>query len=76
VEILANEDTFTRVMSKCKFYGRNGIPVVALLDPDERQGWVWENDAQLLRNVGAISLPNGRRIELTQVFEELDAALR
>jgi Uma2 family endonuclease len=75
VEILSAEDSFQRVLRKCKLYAAWGIAVVVVIDPEEREGWVWENETQALRVASAIVLNNGRGISFQRIFDALDAAL-
>ena len=74
VEILSPEDSLQRVLRKCKLYSAWGIPLVVVLDPDGREGWIWEDHT--LRPTTAIVLENGRSISLDRIFRELDAELQ
>ena len=74
MEILSPEDSFQRVLRKCKLYSAWGIPLVMVLDPDGREGWIWEDHT--LKTTTAIVLENGRSISLDRIFRELDAELQ
>lgn len=76
IELLSPDDSFTRVVRKYKLYGEWGILLVAVLDPETREGWVWDRQAQVLRPAEAIDLPNGRAITLERIFGELDTRLK
>ena len=75
VEILSPDDSFQRVMRKCRTYAEWGIPVVVVLDPDGRAGWVWDNELRALTPTQVIMLTNGKSITLERIFAELDASL-
>jgi Uma2 family endonuclease len=75
VELLSPEDSFRRVVRKCRMYADWGIPVIAVLDPEGREGWAWDRDAQALQPTAAIVLNNGNRIAISRIFEELDASM-
>jgi Uma2 family endonuclease len=74
VEILSPEDSFQRVLRKCKLYSAWGIGIVVVLDPEGREGWIWEE--QTLKPTTVIALGNGHTIYLDRIFQELDATLQ
>ncbi len=74
VELLSPDDAFSRVMRKCKLYADWGIPTIAVLDPEGRDGWIWDHGAQVLKPTNALVLNNGQNISLARIFQELDAA--
>ena len=76
MEILSPEDSFQRVLRKCKLYSAWEIPLVVVLDPEGREGWIWERQSESLRPTTAIVLENGRSISLDRIFRELDAELQ
>ena len=75
VEILSPEDSFQRVLRKCKLYSAWGIALVVVLDPEGREGWIWERQSEALKPTSAIVLENGQSIPLDRIFRELDAEL-
>jgi Uma2 family endonuclease len=76
VEILSPDSSFQRIMRKCKLYSEWGIATVAVLDPESREGWVWDKGAHALIPITAIVLPNGLSIALERIFAELAANLQ
>jgi Uma2 family endonuclease len=75
VEILSPADTFQRVVRKCQIYAEWGIPIVVMLDPEDRQAWVWDKEAQSPIKTDTIALKNGAKIEVSRIFAELDSLL-
>jgi Uma2 family endonuclease len=75
VEILSPDDAFQRVLRKCKLYSEWGISNIFVLDPDSREAWTWDSDAQALKPATVFLLKNGKSITLKRIFDELDAAL-
>ncbi len=76
VEILSPEDSFQRVVRKCKLYSAWGIPMIVVLDPEGREAWIWERQSEALKPGSIIVLENGQSIALDRIFQELDAALK
>jgi Uma2 family endonuclease len=76
VEILSPEDSFQRVLRKCKLYSAWGIPLVVVLDPEGREGWTWERQSESLKPTTVIALENGQSISLDRIFRELDEELQ
>jgi Uma2 family endonuclease len=76
LEILSPEDSFQRVVRKCRLYAEWGVSNVVVLDPEGREGWLWDRQAGHLHRVTTLMLSNGRGLPLQRVFDELDAALR
>ncbi len=76
VEILSPEDSFQRVMRKCKLYSGWGIPVVVVLDPEGREGWIWDRQSDDLKKTAVIALENGQSISLDRIFQELGSELQ
>ncbi len=76
IEILSPDDSFQRVLRKCKLYSSWGIPVVAVVDPEDREGWIWDKETDGLKKISSIRLENGQSISLDQIFQQLDADLQ
>jgi Uma2 family endonuclease len=72
VGILSPEDSFQRLVRKCRLYSAWGIPTIAVLDPDDREGWIWDRQNEELKKTPSIALHNGQSIPLDEVFDELD----
>jgi Uma2 family endonuclease len=45
IEILSPQDSFSRVLRKCRLYERWGIRQIVVIDPAERLVWRFENGA-------------------------------
>ena len=71
VEILSPKDPMPDMLQKCRLYARIGIQQILVLDPQNRDGWEWNNASRRLENVTVIHLPNGNKIDLNDVWEEL-----
>lgn len=76
VEILSPEDSFQRVIRKCRYYAEWGITNVFVIDPDGREAWTWNAGTETLGRSPALALTNGRSIPVKQIFDKLDNALR
>ncbi len=76
VEILSPDDSFHRVMRKCKIYAAWGISIVVVVDPETREAWIWDDELQAPKPIRVIALKNGRSISLDRIFQELDADLQ
>lgn len=76
VEILSPEDSFQRLLRKCKLYSEWGIPGIFVIDADERDAWAWDKNTGSLSRIQALQLGNGKNIALARIFSELDTALR
>jgi Uma2 family endonuclease len=70
-EVLSPEDRMSRVFDKCRHYGRIGIAAVFVLDPALRYAWKWEDGKQNLERVAALDLPNGKTIQVEEIWKEL-----
>jgi Uma2 family endonuclease len=71
VEILSPEDSFQRLIRKCQLYAEWGIPAIIVLDPQNSEGWIWDQAGSSLQRVATLALPNGETIPLAPLFEEL-----
>ena len=59
------------ILQKCRLYAWIVIQQILVLDPQNRDGWEWNNASRRLENVTVIHLPNGNKIDLNDVWEEL-----
>jgi Uma2 family endonuclease len=75
-EILSPDDRMSRVFDKCRHYERIGIPAVFVLDPDGRRAWRWSGETENPERVASLDLPNGARIAILAVWEELARRLQ
>lgn len=75
VEVLSPEDAMTRVYSKCGHYQGLGIAQVFVVDPESRTAWEWNPELGQLDRKTAWLLTNGQRIELSEVWKQLDVEL-
>jgi Uma2 family endonuclease len=76
VEVLSPADSFQRVIRKCKICSDWGIPVLVVMDPEGRVGWVWDTQLKSLKPTGVIVRTNGKSISLSRIFEEQDKELQ
>lgn len=76
VEILSPEDSFQRVLRKCRLYAEWGVSDVIVLDPEGREGWLWDQQAARLNRVTTLALRDGKSLPFQRIFDELDAMLR
>lgn len=47
-----------------------------VLDPDGREGWIWDRQSDALKKIAAVPLENGQSISLDEIFQKLDKALQ
>lgn len=74
IEILSPEDSFSRVLRKCRLYERWGIRQVVVVDPKARLIWSFENGSP--RETDTIARRGERRILALELWEEVDRRLR
>jgi len=72
VEVLSPDDKVDFTLKKCRRYGQVGIQRIYLLDPEGTEGWEWNAETESLRKIVTMELPNGTRINLTDVWRELN----
>ncbi len=72
VEIVSPEDRMGRVFEKCRQYARIGITKTFVLDPQLRYAWEWSRETENLERVSTLQLPNGRVIDVANIWQELD----
>ncbi|HEY1212714.1 MAG TPA: Uma2 family endonuclease [Bryobacteraceae bacterium] len=76
IEILSPEDRMTRVLERVQEYFVFGVPYVWVIDPETRTAYSYTADeGHQVRDRLATSNPE-LAISLTEVFAELDEALR
>ena len=76
MEVLSPKDAMSLVHEKCQNYQRIGFQQVFVLDPESRKSWEWSQETQNLERIEALRLTNGKSIELTEVWQELDKELQ
>ncbi len=74
-EVLSPTDSMTNVFIKCRNYARIGIANIYVFDPESRYVWQWERQCQNLTRIDALSLPNGRTLDVSKIWQELDSQL-
>jgi Uma2 family endonuclease len=70
VEILSPDDSFSRVLQKCRLYKTLGIRQVGLVDPNDRVVWSFENG--LLQETDIIARRDALVITARQLWAEVD----
>jgi Uma2 family endonuclease len=70
IEILSPEDSFSRVLRKCRLYKAWGIRQVVVMDPQTRLVWSFENDS--LGETDIIARRGERSIEAQDLWAEVD----
>ena len=71
-EVLSPDDRMQRVMAKCRHYERIGIQKIFVFDPEYRDAWEWSRETKNLERISELSLPNGQRIAVESLWQELD----
>jgi Uma2 family endonuclease len=74
IEILSPEDSFSRVLRKCRLYEKWGIQQVVVVDPKARLIWSFENGSP--RETDSIARRGERVILARELWEEVDRRLR
>ena len=72
IEILSPEDSFSRVLRKCRLYASWGIRQVVVIDPKARLVWFFEAGA--LRESETIARRGERSITARELWDEVDRA--
>lgn len=75
IEILSPDDRMQRILRKCRFYAEQGIPHIYVFDPEDRTAERWNGLKGTLEPVEAIAVENWPRIEVSQIWAELDKEL-
>ena len=75
VEVLSPDDAMTRVYAKCGHYRGLGVAQVFVIDPENRTAWEWNPELGQLDRKTAWLLTNGQKIELSEVWQQLDTEL-
>jgi Uma2 family endonuclease len=74
IEILSPEDSFSRVLRKCRLYEKWGIRQVVVVDPKARLIWSFENGSP--RETDIIARRGDHAITARELWEEVDRRLR
>jgi Uma2 family endonuclease len=72
IEILSPEDSFSRVLRKCRLYEAWGIRQVLAIDPKARLIWSFENGSP--RETDVIARRGERAVTAGELWEEVDRA--
>jgi Uma2 family endonuclease len=73
IEILSPEDSFSRVLRKCRLYEKWGIRQVVVVDPQERMIWAFENGSS--RETDVIARRGDRVVTAQELWTEVDRLL-
>lgn len=73
IEILSPEDSFSRMLRKCRLYKEWGIRQVIVIDPAAREVWSFEEG--LLRKTGTVARRGDRVITAPELWSEVDRVL-
>jgi Uma2 family endonuclease len=74
IEILSPEDSFSRVLRKCRLYATWGIRQIVVVDPQARLVWSFENGSP--RETETVAGRGDRAISAHELWEEVDRRLR
>ena len=74
IEILSPDDSFSRVLRKCRLYETWGIRQVMVVDPHARLVWSFENGSP--RETNTIARRGERSITAQELWAEVDRRLR
>ncbi len=69
--MLSPDDRMQRV-AKCRQYERIGVRSIFVMDPEFHDAWEWRRSEENLERISAMVLPNGNRIEVADLWAELD----
>jgi Uma2 family endonuclease len=73
IEILSPDDSFSRVLRKCRLYERWGIRRILVIDPAERLVWHFENGAA--QETDVIARRGDASIPAQTLWDEVDREL-
>jgi Uma2 family endonuclease len=73
IEILSPDDSFSRVLRKCRLYEQWGISQIVVIDPAERLVWRFENGAA--QETDVIARRGDAAISAQTLWDEVDRAL-
>jgi Uma2 family endonuclease len=73
IEILSPDDSFSRVLRKCRLYEKWGIRRILVLDPAERLVWHFENSAP--QETDVIAQRGDAAITAQALWDEVDREL-
>jgi Uma2 family endonuclease len=73
IEILSPDDSFSRVLRKCRLYETSGIRQVVVVDPQARLIWSFENGSP--RETTTIAKRGERTIAAQELWAEVDQRL-
>jgi Uma2 family endonuclease len=73
IEILSPDDSFSRVLRKCKLYEQWGIRQIVVIDPKDRLVWRFENGVH--RESDVIATRGDAAINAQTLWDEVDREL-
>jgi Uma2 family endonuclease len=73
IEILSPDDSFSRVVRKCRLYERWGIRQILVIDPADRLVWRFENGAP--QETDVIARRGEQEIPAQTLWDEVDREL-
>jgi Uma2 family endonuclease len=73
IEILSPEDSFSRVLRKCRLYEQWGIERIIVIDPALRVVWSFENGNP--NETDVVAQRGGRAVMSAELWQELDRRL-
>jgi Uma2 family endonuclease len=73
IEILSPDDSFSRVLRKCRLYEQWGIRQIVVIDPVERLVWHYENGAP--KETDVIARRGEQAVSTQALWDEVDLQL-
>jgi Uma2 family endonuclease len=73
IEILSPDDSFSRVLRKCRLYEKWGIRQIVVIDPKDRLVWRFENGA--LQATDTVAHRDDAAIPAQTLWDEVDREL-
>jgi Uma2 family endonuclease len=73
IEILSPDDSFSRVLRKCKLYEKWGIRQIVVIDPKERLVWRFENGTP--KETDVVARRGDATIPAQTLWDEVDRKL-
>lgn len=70
IEVLSPEDSFSRVLRKCRLYERWGIRQIVVIDPADRLVWRFENGAP--QETDVVASRGDAAISAKALWDEVD----
>jgi Uma2 family endonuclease len=71
IEILSPGDLRTKLEEKCQRYADLGVQNIFVIDPEQRSGFEWNPTQNRLEPVVGLLLPNGKLVNLAELWYRL-----